>query len=100
MTSMQPSKQLLDHYEKLDVISLERIMNYQQNILTGIKDILRNKKDIKYILILPPELSRYLEWRAEKTGEPKAVIMRTAVEKTMEHDLAYKAHVYSGETDD
>jgi hypothetical protein len=58
-----------------------------------IKDFLheaKQKLDTKFILIISPEIDRYLEWAADFKRMHKAQIVRNAVETEMENDKDYQ----------
>ena len=62
-----------------------------------IKEILRKFEreatqmlDTKFILIISPQIDRYLEWAADFRRMHKAQIVRNAVEEMMEKDAEYK----------
>lgn len=50
----------------------------------------KGKLDTKFILIISPEIDRYLEWAADHKRMHKAQIVRNAVEKQMEEDDEWK----------
>lgn len=68
---------------------------YQEDELGSImKSFLDNAKssiDTKFILIISPEIDKYLEWSASERRQHKAQIVRNAIEDTMEKDKEYKA---------
>jgi len=49
--------------------------------------------DTKFILIISPEIDRYLNWSAGKKRMHKAQIVRSAIEATMAKDAEYKKHL-------
>lgn len=53
----------------------------------------KQKIDTKFILIISPEIDRYLEWSADYRRMHKAQIVRNAVEKEMEEDEDYKKYM-------
>lgn len=57
-----------------------------KNFFTKVKSIL----DTKFILIIPAEIDRYLEWASTEKRMHKAQIVREAVEKVMESDKDWK----------
>jgi 2'-deoxynucleoside 5'-phosphate N-hydrolase len=59
----------------------------------------KEKIDTKFILIIPPEIDKYLEWNARERGIPKAEITRDAIEKIMQKDEKYQEHVKSHSLD-
>lgn len=70
---------------------------YNDKTLTKIlQDFLREAKqkiDTKFILIISPEIDRYLEWAADYKRMHKAQIVRNAVEKETEEDKDYKQYL-------
>jgi TPP-dependent 2-oxoacid decarboxylase len=60
-----------------------------------IKEFINNAKqklDTKFILIISPEIDRYLEWAADFKRMHKAQIVRNAVESEMEKDKDFKKY--------
>jgi len=51
--------------------------------------------DTKFILIIPPEIDRYLEWNVKEKGISKAEITRKAVEEKMANDKEYSEYTKS-----
>lgn len=51
------------------------------------------KLDSKFILIISPEIDRYLEWSAQTKRMHKAQIVRNAVEQQMKKDKEYKTYL-------
>lgn len=52
-----------------------------------------SKLDSKFILIISPEIDRYLEWSAQTKRMHKAQIVRNAVEQMMKKDREYKTYL-------
>lgn len=52
-----------------------------------------SKLDSKFILIISPEIDRYLEWAAQAKRMHKAQIVRNAVEQQMKKDKDYKEYL-------
>ncbi len=52
-----------------------------------------SKLDSKFILIISPEIDRYLEWSAQTKRMHKAQIVRNAVEQQMKKDKEYKTYL-------
>lgn len=50
----------------------------------------KGKLDTKFILIISPEIDRYLDWSSQTKRMHKAQIVRNAVEKEMGKDKEYK----------
>jgi deoxyribodipyrimidine photolyase len=51
------------------------------------------KLDSKFILIISPEIDRYLEWAGQTKRMHKAQIVRNAVEQMMKKDREYKTYI-------
>lgn len=65
-----------------------------EDIEQVVKDFLKSAKDkldTKFILIISPEIDRYLEWASDRRRLHKAQIVRNAIEKEMEEDEEYNA---------
>jgi nucleoside 2-deoxyribosyltransferase len=58
----------------------------------AIKDA-KDLADTKFILIIPPEIDRYLEWNVKVKGIAKAEITRQAVEEMMKKDKEYISYL-------
>jgi len=52
-----------------------------------------SKLDSKFILIISPEIDRYLEWAGQTRRMHKAQIVRTAVEQMIKKDKDYKTYI-------
>lgn len=63
--------------------TIESIVNQGLNLA-------KDKMDTKFILIISPEINRYLEWSADQRRMHKAQIVRNAVEDTMAKDKEYQ----------
>jgi hypothetical protein len=50
----------------------------------------KNKLDTKFILIISPEIDRYLEWASEFRRMHKAQVVRESVEAVMKKDKEYR----------
>jgi len=73
------------------------LITYKQYNENTLKDIIaefiqksKEKLDTKFILIISPEINRYLEWSADFKRMHKAQIVRNCVEKEMRNDAEYK----------
>lgn len=53
----------------------------------------KQKIDTKFILIISPEIDRYLNWAADYKRMHKAQVVRNAVEDEMENDEEYKKYL-------
>lgn len=51
------------------------------------------KLDSKFILIISPEIDRYLEWASQNKRMHKAQLVRNAVEQQMKKDKDYKEYL-------
>ncbi|MBU0975874.1 MAG: nucleoside 2-deoxyribosyltransferase [Patescibacteria group bacterium] len=58
----------------------------------------RNKLDTKFILIISPEIDRYLEWAGDYKRMHKAQIVRNSVEKEIESDKDYQKFLEEKDT--
>lgn len=72
--------------KEYDAGNFERSMNLA---LTNAKELV----DTKFILIIPPEIDRYLEWNAKERGLAKAEVTRDSIEKAMKTDDKYQAYL-------
>lgn len=64
-----------------------------ENFLVKAKD----KLDTKFILIISPEIDRYLEWSSDFKRIHKAEAVREAIEEKMEKDEDYKRYLKENE---
>jgi hypothetical protein len=53
----------------------------------------KSKMDTKFILIISPEIDRYLDWAGQTKRMHKAQIVRNAIESTMNKDREYKNYL-------
>lgn len=67
----------------------KNIQDIEKTIKTFSKEV-RRLIDTKFILIIPPEIDRYLEWNVKAKGIPKAEITRGAIEQMMKEDKKYQ----------
>jgi hypothetical protein len=72
----------------------KELHNIIDNFLRDIKD----KLDTKFILIISPEIDRYLEWAADYKRMHKAQIVRNSVEREMENDKEYEKFLEEQQT--
>jgi nucleoside 2-deoxyribosyltransferase len=72
-------------YKESDVEKI--IARYMQDV--------RKQMDTKFILIISPEIDRYLEWASEFRRMHKAQVVRESVEAVMKKDKEYKAYLNS-----
>lgn len=54
-----------------------------------------NVIDTKFILIIPPEIDRYLEWNAKERGKAKAEVTRDAIDQILKVDKKYQEYLKS-----
>ncbi|MFW5702895.1 MAG: hypothetical protein ACOCXP_02925 [Candidatus Dojkabacteria bacterium] len=66
--------------------SIEEVTKHIDSFLEDAK----GKIDTKFILILPPEIDRYLNWAAELRRMHKAQVVRRAIEQVMQKDRDWK----------
>jgi 2'-deoxynucleoside 5'-phosphate N-hydrolase len=64
-----------------------------ENVIKNFLKHSKDKIDTKFILIIPPEIDRYLEWNVREMGVPKAEVTRTAIEKMMLLDSKYQEYL-------
>lgn len=81
--SITVQKNKLLNYIKYDDSNIESIIS---NFLSTAKNML----DTKFILIISPEIDRYLEWASEYRRMHKAQLVRNAVEDMMKKDKEWK----------
>lgn len=78
------SKYLL--LREYDLKNLEKILELA---MKDTKDLV----DTKFILIIPPEIDKYLEWNARERNKAKAEVTREAIEKIMLEDEKYQEYL-------
>lgn len=66
-----------------------------KKIITNYLDEAKDKLDTKFILIISPEIDKYLKWAAEERRMHKAQIVRDAVESQIAKDKEYKEYLRS-----
>src|SRR5690606_13939220 len=67
----------------------------EKNIVEVVEDALKEaegKLDSKFILIISPEMDRYLNWASKTKRTHKAQIVRSAVEQMMKKDKDYREY--------
>lgn len=73
------------------------LKEYSLSLLDKILDLAiqdaKSLVDTKFILIIPPEIDRYLEWNVKEKGLPKAEITRSAIENMMKNDTRYQEYL-------
>jgi uncharacterized protein (DUF1786 family) len=60
------------------------------NIVKKYVQVVKQKLDTKFILIISPEIDKYLEWASDNRRMHKAQIVRDAVEEQMKKDKEWK----------
>lgn len=81
---LRGNKNKLIHYEEYDDNS-----DFDK-IVDNFVEHARSLMDTKFILIISPEIDKYLEWAGSERRMHKAQIVRNAVEATMENDADYQ----------
>lgn len=81
LMTVKKSKML--HFVRYNDSNLEKVM---RDFVNASKQML----DTKFILIISPEIDRYLEWAADFRRMHKAQIVRNAVEDMIGKDTEYK----------
>lgn len=86
LSTIQGSKSNFIKYKTYNERTLEGLV---KSFLSDAKDLV----DTKFILIIPPEIDRYLEWNARERGKAKAEVTREAIERSMNEDEKYQEHL-------
>jgi hypothetical protein len=86
LATIEGNKSAYLRYKVYNESSIEYVL---KNFLIEAKD----KVNTKFILIIPAEIDRYLEWNVREKGVSKAEVTRLAVEKIMENDEAYARYM-------
>ncbi len=76
-------------YMTFNKYKTDEIEDIAQKFARKVKGML----DTKFILIISPEIDRYLDWASEYKRMHKAQIVRNAIEKKMELDEDYKKYL-------
>lgn len=83
-----------------------RLLTYTEYTKDKLEEILENfirtakeKLDTKFILIISPEIDRYLEWSSDYRRLHKAQIVRNAVEKRLDTDKDYEDYLKRQESE-
>lgn len=87
---VNPTK-LVSFHEYSDEKDIPEII---RGFLAYIKDII----DTKFILIISPQIDKYLEWAASEKRMHKAQIVREAIEDMMNKDKDYKGFIKQQES--
>lgn len=64
-----------------------------EDLLKNYLDEVKNKLDTKFILIISPDIDKYLKWAGDEYRLHKAQIVREAVEDKMKKDKRYKDYL-------
>jgi uncharacterized protein (DUF302 family) len=88
LATIQGNNSAYMKYKTYDERTLESII---KKFIGNSKD----KIDTKFILIIPPEIDRYLEWNVREKGVTKAEITREAIEMVMRQDQRYQEYLQS-----
>lgn len=62
-------------------------------LIREFKNKVKNIIDTKFILIIPAEIDRYMEWSSKEKRMHKAQIVREAIEKMIAKDSEYKNYL-------
>lgn len=66
-----------------------------ENVITEAVEEAKGKLDTKFILIISPEIDRYLDWASQNKRMHKAQIVRNAIEDQIKKDKGYKTYLKS-----
>jgi len=66
-----------------------------KNTISGYLNDAKDKLDTKFILIISPEIDKYLKWAADERRLHKAQVVREAIEAMMKKDKEYKEYLKS-----
>jgi len=83
---LEKTKTMVEHGE--DLIKQHRRIQEQYRRLSG--------KHIKFILIITPEIDRYLEWSSIERRMHKSQVVRAAIEKVIKRDGEYQDCIRDG----
>jgi nucleoside 2-deoxyribosyltransferase len=76
------------------LLSYERYENDElESIIKKFLDEAKKKMDTKFILIISPEIDRYLEWTSSNRRKHKAQVVREAIEAKMEEDEEWQEQI-------
>lgn len=82
---------ITNNNSKTLIVKKYSVSNIDQVISNSI-DEAKGKLDTKFILIISPEIDRYLDWSSQHRRIHKAQVVRTAVEAMMKRDKEYNAY--------
>ncbi len=66
--------------------------NLEERLRTFCEEV-KTKLDTKFILIISPEIDKYIRWSAEKRRKHKAQVVREAIEDKMRKDNEYTKYL-------
>jgi nucleoside 2-deoxyribosyltransferase len=79
-----------------------KLLQYEEYELDSLPDVLKlyfknvkNLLDTKFILIIPAEIDRYLEWASKEKRMHKAQLVREAIDNIIEDDMDYQNYINS-----
>lgn len=84
-SKIPPSQTLKGVSNKLFYYNTYNRKNFQQDLSKALSKA-KQQLDTKFILIIPAEIDRYLEWASDYKRMHKAQIVRESIEKYMEQD--------------
>ena len=80
-------------------VATNKLLSYREYTFEILTEVLndffseiKKKLDTKFILIISPDIDKYLEWSSDQKRMHKAQIVRQAVEKTMEDDQEWEEY--------
>lgn len=85
-----------DKIESQDELTVEDLQDIRKNLLNQVSKVdekiakLEKVAEIKFILILPPTIDKYLAWATSEHRMHKAQLVRGAIEETMLKDKEYQ----------
>lgn len=88
LTSYATKNKLFTYYEYNE----KNLSNIISNYILEVKKII----DTKFILIISPQIDRYLEWSSVNRRMHKAQVVRRAVEQVLDDDKEYKKVLNKG----
>ena len=76
---------------KLNFVEYSEKSELKKSIEKYLKEV-KTKLDTKFILIIPAEIDRYLEWASKEKRMHKAQLVREAIDKIIEEDRDYQEY--------
>lgn len=86
MATIQGQNNKFINYAEYNNDTLEKITN-------GFIDEAKEKLDTKFILIISPDIDKYLKWASDEYRMHKAQIVRDAIEEAIKKDKDYKEYL-------